>query len=137
MKRERELVLDAVALSALLDDRKPDHAHALRMLSMLVGGGADEPADAADALFVVPAITLYEVRRGLLKVRAVRRIRDLDRFLRTYAWVQDFDEETANTAAELWAERERAPAGCPASPSVISRRRSSAPPTGRPRRSRP
>ena len=107
MKRERELVLDAVALSALLDERKPDHLHARRALSMLAGEGADGPADMADALFVIPAITLYEVRRGLLKIRAARRIRDLDRFLRAYAWVQDFDEQTANTAAELWADRER------------------------------
>lgn len=72
MKRERNLVLDAVALSALLDERKPDHLHARGALSMLAGESADEPAGVADALFVVPAITLYEVRRGLLKVCAAR-----------------------------------------------------------------
>lgn len=34
--RERDLVLDAVALSALLDERKPDHVYARRVLGVCV-----------------------------------------------------------------------------------------------------
>lgn len=100
-------MLDAVALSSLLDERKPDHPIAKAAFGALVASDAD--ADAADeSLFVVPTISLYEVRRGLLKTRSTRRLRDLDAFMRTYAWVEDFDEPTATTAAELWADRARA-----------------------------
>lgn len=110
---DRELVLDAVALSALLDERKPDHAHARRVLAAWAAASAEDENSAAASPFVVPAIVLYEVRRGLLKADAKRRVRDLDRFIRTYAWIEDFDEEAANIAAKLWAERSHAgrPAG--------------------------
>lgn len=106
MSRERALVLDAVALSALLDARRPDHPVARAVLAALVAKQAAS-ADPDEEVFVVPVVALYEVRRGLVKVRADRRVRDLDTFIRSYAWVEDFDEATANTAAELWAERAR------------------------------
>lgn len=110
---DRDLVLDAVALSALLDERKPDHADARRVLAAWAAESAPDAGDAAVPPFVVPTIVLYEVRRGLLKVGARRRLRDLDRFIRTYAWIEEFDQETASIAAELWADRARAgqPAG--------------------------
>ena len=111
--RDRDLVLDAVALSALLDERKPDHAHARKVLLAWVTESATDLELRDLPPFVIPAITLYEVRRGLLKAGAARRVRDLDRFLRTYGWIEDFGEEAANIAAGLWAERSRAgqPAG--------------------------
>jgi len=111
--RERDLVLDAVALSALLDERKPDHVYARRVLSDGVARRAKDVQQLDSALFLVPSITLYEVRRGLLKVGARRRVRALDRFLRAYGSIEDFDEGAAKVAARLWAERSKAgrPAG--------------------------
>jgi predicted nucleic acid-binding protein len=103
VKLDRELMLDAEALSALLDERKEGHSDAQAVLAALASEAPD-----GTALFIVPSIALYEVRRGLLKVAAKRRLRDLDRFIRGYADISDFDEIAANSAAEVWAARARA-----------------------------
>lgn len=83
--RDRELILDAVALSALLDPRKPDHLYAQKVLMAWAFESAEEPDRPVVSPFVVPTVALYEVRRGLLKTHSKRLLRDLDRFLRTYA----------------------------------------------------
>jgi len=95
-------MLDAEALSALLDERKEGHVDARAVLGILAANAPD-----GTSLFMVPSIALYEVRRGLLKVAAKRRLRDLDRFIRGYADIVDFDEVAANVSAEVWASRAR------------------------------
>lgn len=66
-----------------------------------VPGAEDEP------LYVVPALVLYEVRRGLLKSQNARLQRSLDALLRAYVRVVAFDATTAERAAVEWVARTR------------------------------
>jgi predicted nucleic acid-binding protein len=56
----------------------------------------------------VPALVVYEVRRGLLKRANRRLLVQFDRLLRNHAHVHPFDEATAQRAAEEWVTRTRA-----------------------------
>lgn len=62
----RDLVLDSRALSALLDPKKPDHEAAKHVLVTRLAARALSETDQDRPLFYVPALVVYEVRRGLL-----------------------------------------------------------------------
>lgn len=104
----RAVVLDTRAISALLDARKPDHGDAQRALGVLLAARAADTAEPSQALFIVPALVVYEVRRGLLKRGNRRLLMQFDRLLRNHARVEPFDELAADRAAEEWVARTRA-----------------------------
>ena len=103
----RDLVLDSRALSALLDPKKPDHEAAKHVLATRLAARALSDTDQDRPLFYVPALVVYEVRRGVLKRENRRLLTQLDRFLRTHAQVEPFDQATAEAAAALWVTRSR------------------------------
>jgi predicted nucleic acid-binding protein len=99
------LVLDTSALSALIDEKKPDHGDARRVMqARLLQRAEDEDAEDAP-LFLVPALVLYEIRRGLLHRDHQRLLRKLAQLLRTLAAVEPFDTAMAERAAQAWAAR--------------------------------
>ncbi len=104
----KDIVLDTRALSALLDERKPDHADAQRALEARLRARADGRLEANRPVFIVPALAVYEVRRGLLKKDNQRLLLKLARLLRTIARVESFDEVMADRAATEWVARTRA-----------------------------
>lgn len=105
MGEYQAVVLDTRAISALLDARKPDHAEAQRALGALLAARAADRSEPSQALFIVPALVVYEVRRGLLKRGNRRLLIQLDRLLRNHARVEPFDEATAERAAVEWVQR--------------------------------
>ncbi len=104
----RDIVLDTRALSALLDERKPDHLDAQRALESRLRARADGRLEANRPVFIVPSLAVYEVRRGLLKKGNQRLLLKLSRLLRTIARVEPFDESMADRAADEWVTRTRA-----------------------------
>ena len=106
--RPREIVLDTRALSALLDERKPDHTEAQRALELRLRARATREGAADQPLFIVPSLVLYEVRRGLLKRDNQRLLRKLAQLLRAVATIEPFDEAMADRAAVEWVTRTRA-----------------------------
>jgi predicted nucleic acid-binding protein len=103
----RPLVLDTRALSALLDPKKPDHPSAAHVLATLLAARARGEIEPDQPLFSVPALVVYEARRGLLKRDNRRLLTHLERFLRTQSRVVPFDQRTAELAASLWVARSR------------------------------
>ncbi len=95
------VVLDTSAVSELIDDQRPGHPAASRGLERLA---AELPLDA----IVVPTLVVYEIRRGLIHSNSERRRLRFEQFLRAFAFVDDFDEESAEAAASLWAQRRAA-----------------------------
>ncbi len=106
------VVLDTNALVALLFEKKPEHQDAKQAMGRLLVAQGAEPAPQTDPLFIVPSLVVYEVCRGLLKIKAEKDLLRFGQFLRQYADVSPFDENTAEVAAVLWSRR--AAAGQPA-----------------------
>ncbi|MDC3378755.1 PIN domain-containing protein [Planctomycetota bacterium] len=91
----RLLVLDTSALSVLWDDRKAAHGVARQAFAHVV----------LSHTLVVPALVLYENRRGLEHAGAATRLRRLDQLLRTFsAHTVSLDDRGARLASTLWAQ---------------------------------
>jgi predicted nucleic acid-binding protein len=99
----RPVVLDTNAVAALFDAKKPEHQDAKDAYERLLAARAADPSKQAECLVVVPALVVYEVRRGLLKVGSQSMLRHFDQLLRAQAYIAPFDEDTANLAAKEWA----------------------------------
>ena len=56
----------------------------------------------------MPALVAYEARRGWLSSGNTRLLQELDRFLRAYTQIVDFNDGAATVAAHLWANRKKA-----------------------------
>jgi len=69
------LVLDTSALSALIDDKKPDHEDARLVMQARLLKRAESEDAADEPLFLVPSRVLYEIRRGLLHCGNQRLLR--------------------------------------------------------------
>jgi tRNA(fMet)-specific endonuclease VapC len=94
----KPVVLDTTAVSHLIDDQRPEHPTASRGLERV---GAELPPKSV----IVSALVVYEVRRGLIAVGADKRRLRFEQLLRAFAFIANFDEPSADTAASLWAKR--------------------------------
>lgn len=102
----RDLLLDTNAFSALLDARKGE-THRDAQAAFLAWLRRSAEQGVTDTV-TLPVVVLYEVRRGLLASGNKRLLRELERFVRTYAWVEEVDETIGEIAAVVWARCRRA-----------------------------
>lgn len=98
------LLVDTHALLALLDEGAPSHRAARTAFAARVEAAA---AEGRVEVLAVPSVVMMELRRGLIAQEAVRRLAELERFVRTYAWIESVDDEVAYEAATLWADTGR------------------------------
>ena len=99
---QRPWVLDTNALTHLTKPNHPRHPQARQTMERLVR--LLERDGWMGEVFLLPTIALFESKRGLLKKKASRQLREVERFIRAYAELIDFDEVTADAAARLWAQ---------------------------------